>query len=169
MISFLPFKEIHLLSLREWLQKNHIKKVWQESEDQNELKEKYLVKHPRRGIKSFVIDLGGTVIGYIQYYNAYKIGDGWWENEKPGTYGIDIMIGEESLLGQGLGTQIIKQFIEFLRSQEASVQSIIIDPEPENKRAIRSFEKAGFVKQSVIKTPNGLAQLMRLEFTENLV
>lgn len=117
---------------------------------------------PPRGVKSFIIEHQGFPIGYIQYYNATTIGGGWWEHELDGAYGIDIMIGEESVVGKGNGPKIIDSFISFLRQREPGITSVIIDPEPTNARAIKAFEKAGFIRELEINTPNGIALLMRL-------
>jgi aminoglycoside 6'-N-acetyltransferase len=166
MISFIPFSENHLKLFRSWLEKEHVKSVWQEPEGELELREKFLVKLPARGVSSFIFTVDAELTGYIQYYHAPSIGGGWWENELPGTYGIDLMIGKENKIGLGIGPNVIKNFISFLQDTETNVKSIIIDPEPTNLRAITAFEKAGFVRESEIKTPGGHALLMRLNFTD---
>jgi hypothetical protein len=43
------------------------------------------------------------------------------------------------------------------------VPRIVIDPRPDNSRAIRAYEKAGFVPQHEIVTPDGPALLMMLD------
>lgn len=103
------------------------------------------------------------MIRFILYYNAHKIGGGWWENEPEGTFGIDLLIGEPEAVGGGIGPKVIREFVIFLKSREPGVQSVIIDPEPANLRAIRAFEKAGFKIEDEIATPNGRACLMRLK------
>lgn len=141
---------------------NHIKSFWQESEDDQELREKFLVELPHRGVHAFIIQFASHEIGYIQYYNASKIGGGWWLNESPGTFGVDLMIGSEMHLGKGFGPRIIKEFIALIKERESDVQSIIIDPAPTNDRAIKAFEKAGFTREREIETPGGRALLMRM-------
>jgi aminoglycoside 6'-N-acetyltransferase len=37
---------------------------------------------------------------------------------------------------------------------------VVIDPDPTNARAIRAYEKAGFVKDRFVDTPDGPALLM---------
>ncbi len=169
-ISFLPFNESHLPMLRYWLNKGHIKPHWQEPEDDDALKEKFLNSMPARSVHSFVFteDVVGTgktsaqPLGYIQYYEACKVGGGWWPDELPGVFGIDLMIGEATRLGQGLSTIIIQEFIRFIQSRER-VTEFIIDPDAGNQRAIRAFEKVGFVRERELATPNGNALLMRLK------
>lgn len=162
-MSFIPLSKVHLPIFILWLQKPHIKPVWQESENLEELEQKFLVKLPTQSVHPFIIEHNNKPIGYIQYYEATKVGGNWWPNEKPNTYGVDLMIGEEEYLNKGLGPIIIKEFIEFLKSRHEIVESIIIDPEPTNTRAIRAFEKAGFQKEKQITTPGGQALLMRIK------
>jgi aminoglycoside 6'-N-acetyltransferase-1b/aminoglycoside 6'-N-acetyltransferase-2 len=161
MFEFHPFAEAHLTILKDWLKRDHIRPVWQEPEDESEFKEKFLNQLPQRSVYAFIIYFEHHPIGYLQYYNANKVGGGWWENEKPGTFGVDLMIGEEKLLGRGYGATIITEFLSLIKAREESVTSFIIDPDPSNHRAIKSFEKAGFIRESDIQTPGGAAVLMR--------
>jgi len=36
----------------------------------------------------------------------------------------------------------------------------VTDPDPDNPRAIRAYEKAGFVRERLVDTPDGVALLM---------
>jgi RimJ/RimL family protein N-acetyltransferase len=163
MFVFTDFAEGHISLFQTWLAQDHVKPYWQESDSAEEIKKKFLVEFKTRSVYPYVIEYKDQIIGYIQYYNAYKIGDGWWENEKPGTFGIDLMIGDPNFVGKGFGVQIIKEFVAHVRSLESAMSSVIIDPEPKNKRAIKVFEKAGFVVENEIITPNGPAVLMRMK------
>ena len=161
MITFSIFKKTHLPTFRAWLNQDHIKAHWQETGDDSELENKFFVDLPARGIRCFIIENGNREVGFIQYYEAAKVGGGWWPHEKPGVFGVDLLIGDKSETGRGLGPEIIRHFIEFIKTREPSVKSFIIDPDPTNHRAIRAFEKAGFVREREITTPGGPALLMR--------
>lgn len=160
---FTKLKKSHIPLFATWLQHPHITPFWQETNNLAELEEKFLIKLPQQSVYAFIIEHESQPIGYIQYYEAAKVGEGWWPDEKPNAYGVDLMIGEEKYLNKGLGPIIIKEFIEFLKSRHTNVESIIIDPEPTNTRAIRAFEKAGFQKEKLMQTPNGEAMLMRIK------
>lgn len=160
-IRFLPFQELHLPLLRQWLNQEHIKDHWQETEDDDKLKAKFLIELPKRGVSAFIIDYDDKKIGFIQYYEACKVGGGWWPKERAGVFGMDLMIGIEDLLGQGLGPKIVNHFFKFVREREPMLTSMIIDPDPGNQKAIRAFEKSGFVREENLTTPGGPALLMR--------
>lgn len=160
-ISFVPVEEKHINLLLRWLKEPHVTEYWQETENEDEFREKYLHQLPARGISAFIILLGDRLIGFIQSYEACQVGEGWWKNELPGVFGIDQFIGEADLINQGIGTKVIRAFTQKL-FQNLAAKEIITDPEPKNGRAIRAYEKAGFVRQGEIRTPGGEALLLRL-------
>lgn len=161
-IDFLTLEESHIPLLLKWLKEPHVAEFWQETDDVTEFREKFLNKLPEGGVSAFVIAVDSKPIGYIQYYEACKVGGGWWPDADNGTFGIDQFIGEPNMIGKGLGTEIIKRFVAniFLLTKATNV---ITDPEPKNKRAIRAYEKAGFRAIGEIKTPDGQALLMRID------
>ena len=161
-IAFLPLQEKHIPLLRAWLKEPHVAEFWQETENEEEFRQKFLSKLPERGVSPFVIAIDSKPIGYIQYYDACKVGGGWWPDAKEGTFGIDQFIGDPSFIGRGFGTKIINKFVDDLFSRR-TFREIITDPEPTNKRAIRAYEKVGFKAVGEIKTPGGDALLMRME------
>ena len=159
-ITFKPFQEEDILLLQKWLQEPHVKEFWQEPENEQELREKYVNKLKNRGVASFIIELDQEPIGYIQYYEACRIGGGWWPEAQPGTFGIDQFIGVPKKVGKGLGPKIIFTFIDMVCKKEV-VREIIADPDSKNIRAIKAYLKIGFTNEGLISTPNGDACLMR--------
>ena len=91
---------------------------------------------------------------------ALGSGDGWWEDETdPGVRGIDQSLGSASHLNKGLGTQLVRAMVALLFA-DPRVTKIQTDPSPENARAIRCYEKAGFVQVKTVTTPDGPAVYM---------
>jgi RimJ/RimL family protein N-acetyltransferase len=159
-ITFVPMTASHFPLFKKWLKAPHIQPYWSESDDEDELRDKFLTRLPDRGFSPFIVEIDGQPVGYMQYYEACRAGDGWWPDAKPGVFGIDQMIGEPAWVGKGLAPVLIEEFIQMIATQEAASE-IIIDPDPENHRAIRAFEKAGFIREGVVDTPNGKAMLMK--------
>lgn len=56
---------------------------------------------------------------------------------------LDILIGEEGYLGQGLATAMIRAF---LLDKFQDITKVFIDPEVANTKAIHVYEKVGFRK-----------------------
>jgi RimJ/RimL family protein N-acetyltransferase len=107
--------------------------------------------------------LDDVPIGYIQSYVAADAGDGWWPNEHdPGVRGIDQFLADGQHLGQGLGTQMVTEFVQRL-FEDPNVTKIQADPRPSNGRAIRCYQKSGFRRVGAVDTPDGTAMLMVIE------
>ena len=92
-----------------------------------------------------IIELESRPVGFVQWYPAeaetaaqYRLPPG------PRYWGIDIFLGEPSLFGQGIGTQVVRMLSNQLLDEHIA-DIVVIDPHQRNKRAIRSYEKAGFV------------------------
>jgi RimJ/RimL family protein N-acetyltransferase len=80
--------------------------------------------------------------------------------------GIDQSLADASELGQGLGTAMVRAFVmELLR--DPAVTRSQTDPAPDNGRAIRCYEKAGFRAAREVVTPDGPASLMYCERPES--
>ena len=152
-----------------WLKEPHVHE-WYDREKQNSLEEvtqeytKYITgEDPMDG---YIVYSEATPIGYIQ---KYKVSD-WPEFAEALGYGvgvaaIDIFIGEAEFTGKGLGSIIIKKFLKEIVFAEEGITACLIDPEPENKRAIRSYEKAGFkyIKTLDVPPDPGFTYLMEIK------
>ena len=75
-----------------------------------------------------------------------------------GTRGIDQFIGEPDMIDRGHGSALIRSFVDGLL--KTGTPRVVTDPDPENVRAVRAYEKAGFQKVRLVNTPDGRALLM---------
>ncbi len=115
---------------------------------------------PKSTTRGYFALLEGQPIGFIQSYYVLGSGGGWWEQETdPGARGIDQFLANAEHLGRGLGSAMVCAFVNEL-FLEPSVTKVQTDPAPENKRAIRSYVRAGFQVQEEVNTPDGPAFLM---------
>lgn len=159
--SFQPLQEHHLALLCQWLDKPHVKEWWDDHLTHDEIKAKYRARIGDNTVVPFIVYLSDKPIGFIHYYHADKVGDGWWPDETEGTVGVDQFIGEENDINCGYGTKMIRVFTQEL-FKNPDIKKIITDVDPNNKRAIRCYEKAGFTFVKKLKTPDGLADLMEM-------
>ena len=111
-----------------------------------------------------IVELDGRPIAYLQSYDPH-LEDGHPYQDQPfGTLGLDISIGPAELVGIGHGSAIIAQFCDTLFAE--GTPRIVIDPDPANKRAIRAYEKAGFVAFDERTTIHGPALMMSRDAPE---
>lgn len=95
-----------------------------------------------------IIELNGSPIGFIQYYRWSSYGDDAREVGIPfdqSTFGLDIFIGDEDLVGQGIGTRVVRLLSDHLL-HEMKASSVALTTDLKNAVAIRCYEKAGFRK-----------------------
>lgn len=156
-----PMQESDLILLHQWLQRPHVLEWWgQEKLDTIELvRTKYL---PRLLLQTpvtpYIAMLENRPVGYCQCYRV--MGDDFWPEEiDPGARGCDQFLGEETLLGQGIGTKMVTALLAHIYCDKA-VTKIQTDPAPHNLRAIRCYEKAGFRRLKTVETPDGPALYM---------
>ena len=139
--------------VQRWLAEPHVAEWWHDPETLEFVGGD--LDHP--DLAQFIVGLAGRSFAYLQ---CYQIGD-WHKSFGPqpaGTRGLDQFIGEADMLGCGHGSAFVRAFIDQLFAR--GVPRIVIDPSPDNPRAIRAYEKAGFVPQHEIVTPDGPALLM---------
>lgn len=140
--------------LLEWLSKPHVKQWWNDGEDTIEkIAENY---GEEENLERFLLveetEKAEKPIGFFQYYLL-----------PDGSVGIDQFIGEEAYINRGVGETTIRLFIELI-TQKHNPARIILDPLPENKRAIRCYEKVGFRHYETVKKEDGsLACMMELK------
>lgn len=150
-----------------WLQRPHVAEWWHEPITLAEVERDYLpVAMNESSTRAYIAVLAGEPIGFIQSYVALGSDEGWWEQETdPGTRGIDQFLANAEQLGRGLGSSMVKAFVEQL-FQDPAITKVQTDPSPKNERAIRSYRRSGFVVHGEVATPDGPALLM-LQYRKN--
>ena len=150
---FRPMQDADMPLVQRWLIQPHVAEWWHDPTTLEYVSGD--LDHP--DVAQFIVTLDDRPLGYLQ---CYQIGE-WHDSFGPqpaGTRGLDQFIGEADMLGRGHGSAFVRAFIEQLFA--AGVPQVVIDPRPDNPRAIRAYEKAGFEPQHEIVTPDGPALLM---------
>ena len=140
--------------IKRWLKMPHVIEWWGEPGEQFDLVSGDLT-HP--AMDQYIVATGEREFAYIQCYRITEWNTGFGP-QPDGTRGIDQMIGEPDMIERGHGTAFIRAFIEDLLA--AGVPRVVTDPDPTNARAIRCYEKAGFARDRLVDTPDGIALLM---------
>jgi aminoglycoside 6'-N-acetyltransferase len=146
-IGFSPVGEKHYPLLRTWLNAPHMREWW--GDPQEELGFIRDMVEGRDTTRPFLILLDGEPVGYIQvwflghYRNEDWTKDNPWLLDMPQeAVGVDLSIGDAGRLSAGIGSAALAAFVSRLRG--LGHETIIIDPDPANVRAVRAYSKAGF-------------------------
>jgi aminoglycoside 6'-N-acetyltransferase len=134
--QFQPLRTADLAMVRQWLAMPHVAEWWGDADQQTE----------------------DGPFGYLQCYDLRAWPCLAFASQPDGTRAIDQFIGKPEMVGCGHGSGFIRQFIDELLADGAP--RVITDPAPNNSRAIRAYEKAGFVRDRLIETSDGPAVLM---------
>lgn len=143
MITLSKFKIDDISLLIKWFKKDHIRRYWVSilNLSDEEIYNKYEKRLKEGFIDMFIIKKNKIEIGYIQTYylentSKFKI--------HGVAKGIDLFIGDENFIGQGIGPATLKVLIKEYILTNNEVEYICIDPELRNTSAIRAYEKVGF-------------------------
>lgn len=137
--DFRPVTEADLPMIAGWLAEPHVAEWWDDPE--KEIAE--IRAHiDSVSVEPLIVELDGRPVAYLQSYDPHLEDDHPYADQPFGTLGIDLSIGPPELVGIGHGSAIVRQFVEELFGEGAP--RVIIDPHPDNGRAIHAYEKAGF-------------------------
>jgi RimJ/RimL family protein N-acetyltransferase len=163
-ISFRPMTESDIPLLHDWLCRPHVAEWWGPAPSLADVRDEFSSYCSSDSpVRAYFVLGDGQPIGYIQSYIVMGAGDGWWTEEKdPGARGVDQFLANSEQLGQGLGMTMLRSFLGCL-FEDPLVTKVQTDPSPNNHRAIRCYEKAGFRRVAEVDTPDGRALLMKCD------
>ncbi|WP_117194653.1 GNAT family N-acetyltransferase [Rhizobium terrae] len=150
--------------LAKWLAEPHIAQWWGAVDEELASIEASMKSVETRPM---IVELEGRPIAYLQYYDPHLEEDHPYQDQPRGTLGIDISIGDGELVGMGHGSAIVRQLAAELFAGGAV--RLVIDPDPENARAIRAYEKAGFRHIDTRTSIYGPAHFMALDAPEERI
>ena len=154
---FIPLAESHIALMHSWLSDGEALRWYgRQLATEESLRQKYLITKPQTGTRCFIVHYHQDPIGYLQYY---CISDhpqyGSLVGAGPHDYGMDLFIGRDDQIGRGLGTRIVAAALKELIFTQADAERCLVGPSPENKRAIRCYEKCGFRYVKTVTTNDG--------------
>jgi aminoglycoside 6'-N-acetyltransferase len=112
----------------------------------------------------YVIVVDGRDAGMIETYLVADHPE--WAalvEQGEGVAGVDLLLGEEELLGRGLGPDVLREFARVIVFARDATQAVVAAVDEENRRSWRAFEKAGFRYVRDIEEDGRPHRLMRLD------
>jgi aminoglycoside 6'-N-acetyltransferase len=135
-----------------WRNSPHVREWWDPDDPPMTLERARAEHRPgtEDASESCVIELDGLPIGYVQFYP--------WDDEPeaidvigvpaiPGAWGLDIFLGEPDVIGRGIGTRAVDLVCGYL-FRASGATAVMIVAAVDNARALRAYEKAGFVRRA---------------------
>jgi aminoglycoside 6'-N-acetyltransferase len=151
---FRPATNADVPLLRRWRARPHVVAWWGSPEDEDP--EEVLAD---KRVAMWIVEHEGRPFAYAQDYSPHDWAEHPFAHLPHGSRGIDQYIGEPDLLGCGHGRAFVSAHCEQLF--DVGAPAIGTDPHPDNGRAIRSYEHAGFtIVDGPLDTLWGRAVLM---------
>jgi aminoglycoside 6'-N-acetyltransferase len=159
-VELAPFdRDRHGPLLETWLRRPHVARWWG---DPDEVAAE--AAEPPTGEGEALILAGGVAVGYVRWQVPARdeLDAAGLQDVPADAVDVDIAIGEAGLLDRGVGSQALTILRERLARDGAP--TIMLATSVENARAVRSYEKAGFVRRRrFVDTDGGTYWLMVAE------
>ena len=140
--------------LASWREREHVRRWWGPPDVEPESEK---LAEPR--VACWIGEVDGRPVAFVQDYAVSDWLPHHFDYLPDGARGLDLYIGEPDALGLGHGHRLLRRHVDGMF--ERGVPAAGIDPHPDNPRAVRSFEKAGFaVAGGPVTTRWGRAILM---------
>ena len=132
--------------LHEWLQRPHVRRWWNDHETLEDVVAHYLPSvEGDDPTDLYLALLGERPVGFVQTYLVADyaeyvalVGGG------DGIAGVDLFLADEELTGGGLGTEVLRRFVDEIVFARPQTVACLADPDVRNRASVRAFEKAGF-------------------------
>jgi aminoglycoside 6'-N-acetyltransferase len=162
-IAFEPLRKDDLPLVRDWLEREHVRRWWRDSLDDS-IAEYEQAIDGLDPTDHYLIVVDGRPVGLIQTYLVADHPD--WEaivQVGEGVAGLDLLLGEEELTGRGLGPQALEAFAEDVVFANPATHACVAAVDEANRRSWRAFEKAGFRYVRDVEEDGRPHRLMRLD------
>jgi len=116
-----------------WHADPEVSRFW---DDETFTEEQLRARIEREAVDPWILEEEGEPVGYLQ---------SWWEPDEPRRGGLDGFL-IPSARGRGIMAAVARQLAE--RLLDEGWECVTVDPYAWNERAIRGWEKAGFVEVS---------------------
>ncbi len=146
-IKFRFYRISDLDSVVRWAQDDEVAFWWHESAmSEEDIRSKWEASALRddENMQIFIVTVEDIDVGVIQTYRLAGYPDQAAEVQIPDASGIDVFIGLPEWRNRGIGAALIRQFVDEIVFADLSIKRCTIDPAPDNRRAIRAYENAGF-------------------------
>ncbi len=99
-----------------------------------------------------IIEAGGAPVGYAHAVDATIWGDDLPQDLAPGTWDLDLFIASEDHRGKGVGQIALSLLKDEVFATTLAV-AVCVFPSIRNERAVRAYEKAGFLWKRIWNDP----------------
>jgi aminoglycoside 6'-N-acetyltransferase len=162
-IRFEPLAVRDLPLLREWLEREHVRRWWRDPIEDAMAEYAASAEASAPG-EHYLIVVDDRPVGMAQTYLVSNYPE-WDEivQAGPGVAGLDLFIGEADSIGRGLGPRVLTEVVQCVVFADPSTTACVATVEETNRRSLRAFEKAGFRPVREVEEDGVPHRLLRLD------
>ncbi|NGQ91861.1 acetyltransferase [Rhodobacter sp. HX-7-19] len=140
--------------MRGWLAQPHVRAWWGDPEEEIALIEEDIDTNGHGGPTDMrLVALEGQPFAYVQDYPAHHWGAPQYAAFPAGARAVDTFLGDPAFLGRGHAGRYLRQRCAELVAEGAT--AVVIDPSPDNERAVRAYRRAGFAPRGILPCEDG--------------
>lgn len=151
-IAFVPLRREHLPLIVTWQNADHVRRWWTDAvADVDAAEKEYGPVIDGADLTAVdIVYVGDRPVGFVQssplaedeqYFEVAR----WSTDGGADTVAIDYAIGDASLVGRGVGTRLIWNYVrDVVLARAPGTRFVVADPAVANMASIRACEKAGF-------------------------
>jgi len=147
---FEPLNRDDFPLIRHWLAQPHIGGWWGDGPTETALME---ADFDNPAIAMRLVWYGADPIAYLQDYDTHHWPMPHYARFPKGTRAIDTFLGDPAYLGRGHAARYLNQRARELTAEGAP--AIVVDPAPDNTRAIAAYTRAGFTGERLAPCEDG--------------
>jgi len=139
--------EADLSLLERWLAADHVIPWWGPAPTGEQVAAHYLpyIRH-EQPVDAYLIVVDGAPVGYLQVFRVSDWPAFWPQGQpytsEPDATGIDLLLGEKELVGHGLGTLVIRQFVNDVVFANPEVFGVLYRPWGRQPFVARGLQKS---------------------------
>ena len=148
--TFDSLRDEDLPLARRWLLEPHVRRWWNDNPNETDypagtIADWLTAMHGTDPTDMMLIRMDGRPIGVIQSYRTDSYPDHVAElgGLPEPAFELDVFIGEPSLIGKGMGPELLRAFL-LGAFERYGLDYCVIGPSRANVAAIRAYEKVGF-------------------------
>ncbi len=155
MFDFRPLTRRDFPLLATWLARPHVRTWWNHDPSPDAVEDDFGDGVDGADpVEYSIAAVDGVDVGFIQRYEIGKEQE-WIETLAPiepfmmatslsRCLGVDYFVADPERTGQGLGTEMISEYVELAWQRYPSAESVIVDVDRTNRASWRALERVGF-------------------------
>jgi len=156
-----PDRDLDLL--HSWMNDPEVARFWKKALPPSEIASYLQKQEVSVHSTAYVGELNGVPMSYWELYRADLDELAQYYAARDHDAGVHLLLGPAECRGRGLAVKLLNAVSAWQLDADQRTDRVIAEPDVDNQRSIRAFERAGFRRTCDVDLPDKRAALMVLE------